>query len=85
MGPGIATVNLGRSAAVDVFDTLTRKPAIDPSSTKGKRLENGLAGKIEFRNVFFYYGSSPNKPIFYNFNLTIGEFVPFTDRKIVLY
>lgn len=46
MGPGLSVINLGRSAAVDVFDTLMRKPTIDPSSSKGKRIESGLQGKI---------------------------------------
>ncbi|KAL7540275.1 hypothetical protein ACHAWF_006635, partial [Thalassiosira exigua] len=70
MGPGLATINLGRSAAVEVFDTLMRKPTIDPSSGKGKRIV-GLQGKITFKDLFFFYPNSPNRPIFYNFNLTI--------------
>ena len=71
MGPGLAQINLGRSAAVDVFDTLSRKPTIDPSSTKGRRIEEGLEGKITFKDLFFFYPNSPNRPIFYDFNLTI--------------
>ena len=71
MGPGLATLNLGRSAAVEVFDTLMRKPTIDPSSTEGKRINGGLEGKITFKDLFFFYPNSPNRPIFYNFNLTI--------------
>ena len=70
MGPGLANINLGRSAAVDVFDTLGRTPVIDPSSKKGKRIEN-VEGKITFKNIFFFYPNSPNRPIFYDFNLTI--------------
>mmetsp|Transcript_6312 Transcript_6312/g.14244 ORF Transcript_6312/g.14244 Transcript_6312/m.14244 type:complete len:1336 (+) Transcript_6312:149-4156(+) len=72
MGPGLSVINIGRSAAVDVFDTLSRKPTIDPSSEKGKRMQgSGLEGKITFKDLFFYYPNSPNRPIFYNFNLTI--------------
>ena len=71
MGPGLSVINLGRSAGVDVFATLMRKPTIDPSSEKGKRIEAGLQGKITFKNLFFFYPNSPNRPIFYNFNLTI--------------
>ena len=70
MGPGLSVISLGRSAAVDVFDTLTRKPTIDPRSKGGKRIEN-CQGKITFRDLFFFYPNSPNRPIFYNFNLTI--------------
>merc|ERR1719221_1240544 len=32
MGPGLSMINLGRSAAIEVFDTLLRQPTIDPSS-----------------------------------------------------
>jgi len=71
MGPGLSVINSGRSAAVDVFDTLTRKPTIDPSSKKGKRIQAGLQGKITFKDLFFFYPNSPNRPIFYSFNLTI--------------
>jgi ATP-binding cassette subfamily B (MDR/TAP) protein 1 len=71
MGPGLAAINLGRSAAVDVFDLLLgKKPTIDPSSKKGKRIEN-LKGKITFNDLFFYYPNSPNRPLFHNLNLTI--------------
>lgn len=69
MGPGLAAINLGRSAAVDVFDTLGRKPTIDPTK-KGKRIKN-LKGKITFKDLFFYYPNSPNRPLFHNLNLTI--------------
>jgi len=54
---------------VDVFDTLGRKPTIDPIK-KGKRIKN-LKGKITFKDLFFYYPNSPNRPLFHNFNLTI--------------
>ena len=67
MGPGLAAINLGRSAAVDVFDTLGRKPTIDPTK-KGKRIKN-LKGKITFKDLFFYYPNSPNRPLFHNLNL----------------
>jgi ABC-type multidrug transport system fused ATPase/permease subunit len=70
MGPGLSIINLGRSAAVDVFDTLMRNPAIDPSSEYGRKLDH-VEGAIEFRKVFFTYVNNPNRPIFYNFNLKI--------------
>jgi ATP-binding cassette subfamily B (MDR/TAP) protein 1 len=70
MGPGLAAINLGRSAAVDVFETLGRKPTIDPSSKMGKRIKH-LKGKIRFSDLFFYYPNSPNRPLFHNFNLAI--------------
>lgn len=54
MGPGLATINLGRSSAVDVINTVQRTPVIDPSSQKGKRIESGLQGKITFKDLFFF-------------------------------
>jgi ATP-binding cassette subfamily B (MDR/TAP) protein 1 len=70
MGPGLAALNLGRSAAVDVIDTLERKPAINPSSKRGKRIEN-LRGAIQLNDLFFYYPSSPSRPLFHKLHLTI--------------
>jgi ABC-type multidrug transport system fused ATPase/permease subunit len=71
MTPGITAINVGRQAAVEVFDTISREPTIDPSSTTtGMKLKE-VQGKIEFRRIFFYYPSRPNKPVFYNFNLEI--------------
>jgi len=71
MGPGLSCINLGRSAAVDVFNTLGRTPVIDPSSTKGLKIEGGVEGKLTFKKLFFFYPNSPQRPIFYDFNLTI--------------
>mmetsp|Transcript_2573 Transcript_2573/g.6073 ORF Transcript_2573/g.6073 Transcript_2573/m.6073 type:complete len:1406 (-) Transcript_2573:56-4273(-) len=73
MGPGLSIINLGRTAAVAVFDVLKRVPPINPSSDKGKKLERGVQGKIEFRDIVFSYGDNTGKPIFYKFNLTINE------------
>jgi ABC-type multidrug transport system fused ATPase/permease subunit len=70
MGPGLSVINLGRSAGVNVFDTLLRQPLINPSSNEGRKLDY-VKGKIEFRKVFFTYVNNPDKPIFYNFDLTI--------------
>lgn len=70
MGPGLSVINLGRSAGVNVFDTLLRLPVINPSSKEGRKLED-FQGKIEFKRIFFTYVNNPDRPIFYNFNLTI--------------
>ncbi|KAL7435504.1 hypothetical protein ACHAXM_005193 [Skeletonema potamos] len=71
MGPGLSVINLGRSAAVDVFNTLRRKPVIDPGSNRGKMIEDGLTGKIQFKDLYFTYGNNSGRPLFFNFNLTI--------------
>jgi ABC-type multidrug transport system fused ATPase/permease subunit len=62
---------LGRSAAVDVFNTLNRTPVIDPASNSGKKISDGLKGKIQFKDVYFTYGNKSGRPLFFNFNLTI--------------
>mmetsp|Transcript_6782 Transcript_6782/g.11064 ORF Transcript_6782/g.11064 Transcript_6782/m.11064 type:complete len:1348 (+) Transcript_6782:228-4271(+) len=70
MGPGLSVINLGRSAAVDVFNTLNRTPVIDPASNRGKTIPDGLKGKIQFKDLYFTYGNT-GRPLFFNFNLTI--------------
>lgn len=70
-GPGLSVINLGRSAAVDVFNTLNRKPVIDPASNSGKKIQDGLKGKIQFKDLYFTYGNKSGRPLFFDFNLTI--------------
>jgi len=70
MAPGIQSINLGRSAAGDVFATIEHVPKIDPTSKDGRILDK-LKGGLEMSNVFFSYPTRPQDPIFYNFNLTI--------------
>eukprot|EP00984_Skeletonema_dohrnii_P003923 scaffold1350_cov137-Skeletonema_dohrnii-CCMP3373.AAC.3 len=70
-GPGLSVINLGRSAAVDVFNTLNRTPVIDPASNSGKKISDGLKGKIQFKDLYFTYGNKSGRPLFFNFNLTI--------------
>jgi ABC-type multidrug transport system fused ATPase/permease subunit len=71
MTPGITSINLGRQAAVEVFDVIHRTPTIDPASEQDGNQLKSVEGRIEFQNVFFYYPSQPNKFIFHNFNWTI--------------
>lgn len=70
MAPGIQSINLGRSAAGEVFATIKHVPKIDSSSPGGKKPEK-VDGGLEMRDVFFTYPSRPQDPIFYDFNLTI--------------
>ncbi|RWS15751.1 ABC transporter: subfamily ABCB/MDR-like protein [Dinothrombium tinctorium] len=69
--PYIEAINVGRAAAIKVFETIERKPKIDSYSITGKVL-NELKGKIAFRNVFFNYPSRPNVKILRGFSLTIN-------------
>ena len=43
---------------------------INPNSDRGERIEDGLQGKIQFKDVYFSYKSG-GRPLFFNFNLTI--------------
>lgn len=70
MAPGIQSINLGRSAAGEVFSTIKHVPSIDSSSPAGKKLDT-LEGGLEMKDVFFSYPTRPQDPIFYDFNLTI--------------
>jgi len=71
MSPGIQAVNLGRTAAVDIFGAITHTPEIDASSEEdGTKLED-YDGSIEFRNVAFAYPSRPADLIFRDLNLRI--------------
>ena len=71
MAPGIQAINLGRQAAVDVFDVINRDPPIDASSTESGLTPKSFEGGLELRKVFFNYPSRPHVPIFYNFCLSI--------------
>ena len=70
MAPGIQSINLGRSAAGEIFATIKHVPSIDASSTAGKKLDT-LQGGLEMKDVFFTYPTRPKDPIFYDFNLSI--------------
>jgi len=73
MGPGINKLNMGRQAASDIFETIERKPEIDPN--EGQILDSSLhkqfQGDIVWQNVKFAYPSRPKNPIFTNINLKI--------------
>jgi ATP-binding cassette subfamily B (MDR/TAP) protein 1 len=70
MAPGIQAINHGRQAAVDVFDTIKRKPEIDGTSEQGMKLDK-LEGAIEFQDVTFAYPTRPLDPVFTKLNLSI--------------
>jgi ATP-binding cassette subfamily B (MDR/TAP) protein 1 len=70
MVPGLTNINLGRQAAVQVFQTIERTPPVDPSSNQGRKLKT-LQGQIDFKNISFCYPTQPERPIFFNFSLSI--------------
>jgi ATP-binding cassette subfamily B (MDR/TAP) protein 1 len=79
MNPGLNAINLGRTAAVDIYGTIHRTPAIDGTDNlKGTKLlgggskkNNNYDGSMEFKNVVFSYPSRPGDLIFANFSSKI--------------
>lgn len=60
----------GRAAAFKMFETIDRKPEIDPFDSRGKTLSD-ISGDIELRDVCFSYPARPTEPIFSGFSLSI--------------
>lgn len=62
----------GRAAAYKMFETINRKPAIDPFDTRGKTLSD-IRGDIELKNVRFSYPARPDEEIFSGLSLSIAH------------
>lgn len=60
----------GKAAAYKMFETIKRKPKIDPYDNSGMTLEN-LEGEIEFKDVHFRYPARPDVQIFSGFSLHV--------------
>lgn len=60
----------GQAAAYKMFETIKRKPKIDPCDTSGITLEN-IEGDIELRDVYFRYPARPEVQIFVGFSLHV--------------
>ncbi|CAN4124082.1 unnamed protein product [Withania somnifera] len=61
----------GSSAVASVFAILDRRTEIVPENPEGLKVTKELKGKIELKNVFFYYPSRPDQAIFQGMNLKI--------------
>ncbi|WJZ90588.1 hypothetical protein VitviT2T_009721 [Vitis vinifera] len=68
--PCMSAFAAGQAAAFKMFQTIHRKPEIDVSDTKGKKLED-IQGEIELRDVYFSYPARPDEQIFSGFSLSI--------------
>ncbi|KAF3629787.1 putative multidrug resistance protein [Capsicum annuum] len=73
----------GSSAVASVFATLDGKTEIEPESPEGLKATKVSKGKIELKNVFFYYLSRPDQAIFQGINLKIesGKTVALVRRS----
>uniref|UniRef100_A0A8C6JET0 Bile salt export pump n=1 Tax=Melopsittacus undulatus TaxID=13146 RepID=A0A8C6JET0_MELUD len=76
--PCLEAFATGRGAAVNIFETIDKKPAIDCMSEDGYKLDK-VRGEIEFHNVTFHYPSRPDVKILDNLNMVIkaGETTAF--------
>ncbi|CAG8508599.1 11057_t:CDS:10 [Acaulospora morrowiae] len=70
--PHITSVANALGAASKLFAVIDRVPPIDSSDESGKKLvKSEVRGRIEFKNVDFWYPSRPDVQILKNFNLVI--------------
>jgi len=69
--PGLNAINLGRTAATEIFGAIRRQPRIDGCTEEtGSKLKH-YDGSMELRKVVFAYPSRPGDLIFNNFSLKI--------------
>ncbi|MBA0743727.1 hypothetical protein Gogos_006386 [Gossypium gossypioides] len=68
--PCMSAFAAGKAAAVKMFETINRKPEIDPYNMSGKVLED-INGDVELRDVYFSYPARPEEQIFSGFSLSI--------------
>uniref|UniRef100_M1A0E1 CjMDR1 n=2 Tax=Solanum tuberosum TaxID=4113 RepID=M1A0E1_SOLTU len=62
----------GKAAAFKMFQTINRKPVIDPYDMKGQKLLD-ISGDIELKNVHFCYPARPQESIFDGFSVSIPK------------
>ncbi|XVF72837.1 hypothetical protein PTKIN_Ptkin12aG0152700 [Pterospermum kingtungense] len=70
--PCMTAFAAGQAAAYKMFETIKRKPEIDPYDMRGKVLED-ISGDVELRDVYFRYPARPDEQIFSGFSLSIAS------------
>ncbi|KAL0460938.1 UNVERIFIED_CONTAM: ABC transporter B family member 11 [Sesamum latifolium] len=70
ISPCLSAFAAGQVAAFKLFQTIYRKPDIDPYNTDGRVLNN-INGDVELRDVHFSYPSRPDERIFNGFSLKV--------------
>ncbi|KMS96030.1 hypothetical protein BVRB_002890 [Beta vulgaris subsp. vulgaris] len=70
--PSMTAFAAGQAAAYKMFETINRKPEIDPFDPNGKELDD-IHGDIELRDVFFSYPTRLDEQIFSGFSLSISS------------
>lgn len=70
ISPCLSAFSAGQVAAFKIFQTISRKPDIDPYSRDGRVVED-IKGDVELRDVHFSYPSRPDERIFNGFSLFV--------------
>lgn len=70
VSPCLSAFAAGQVAASKLFETIRRKPAIDPYNMNGVVLDD-IKGDVELRNVHFSYPSRPNERVLMGLSLTV--------------
>lgn len=68
--PCLTAFAAGKAAAYKMFETINRKPDINPFDSRGKVLSD-ISGDIELKDVHFSYPARPTEEIFSGFSLFI--------------
>ena len=70
-GPAITSVNIAKATGKVVFDIIDRKVPINQDDPNSRMID--LKGKIEFKNVQFYYPSRTDAPVMQGFDHVFEE------------
>ncbi|CAG8589114.1 1899_t:CDS:10 [Acaulospora morrowiae] len=70
--PNISAIGNSLGAAKNLFSVIDRVPVINSADPSGTKLtKSSVKGRLEFRNIDFYYPSRPDVQVLKNFNLDI--------------
>lgn len=70
--PNLQNLATARGAAYVIFKIIDNEPKIDSSSHLGKKIEGGLNGHIQFKDVCFTYPSRSGVQVLHHLNLDIA-------------
>ncbi|KAI3461135.1 hypothetical protein Pfo_017798 [Paulownia fortunei] len=70
ISPCLSAFAAGQVAAFKMFQTIYRKPDIDPYSTDGRVLKD-INGDVELKDVHFSYPARPDERVFNGFSLMV--------------
>jgi ATP-binding cassette subfamily B (MDR/TAP) protein 1 len=68
IGPNFTLVAQGKASGKLAFDVIDRDPSIDADSQEGEKIN--LEGKIEFKDVDFFYPTRPDTQVLKKLSLT---------------